>query len=110
MSDARHILVEIQTNMSSYFGFKFTCDGNPKIIVTNTDPILIGKFSTELFSCLGTKLAHNSSYHPQSNGKTEILNKCLEDYLRCFAFDKQTQWMKWLSLTEWWYNSSFHMS
>jgi len=49
--------------------------GNPKIIV-------------RLFYCLGTHLAHSSSCHPQSNGKVEIVNKCLEGYVRCFVFDK----------------------
>jgi hypothetical protein len=52
--------------------------GVPKIIVSIKDPIFTGNFSTELFSCLGTQLAHISSYHPQSNGKTEIVNKFLE--------------------------------
>ena len=50
----------------------------------------------------------NSSYHLQSDGKMEIVNKCLEGYLRCFFFDKQTQWVKWLPLAEWWYNTSFN--
>jgi hypothetical protein len=53
-------------------------------------------------------LAHSSSYHPQSDGQIEIVNKCLEGYLLCFVFDKQTQWFKWLPLVEWWYNTSFH--
>ena len=62
--------------------------GNPKIIVSDRDPIFTGNFWTELFSCLGTQLAHSSSYHPQSDGQTEIVNKCLEGYLRCFVSDK----------------------
>ena len=82
--------------------------GNPKFIVSDRDPIFTRNFWTELFSCLGTQLAHGSSYHPQSDGQTEIVNKCLEGYLRCFVSDKQTQWVKWLSLTERWYNTSFH--
>ena len=56
--------------------------GNPKIIVSDRDPIFTGNFWTELFSCLGTQLAHSSSSHPQSDGQTEIVNKCLEGYLR----------------------------
>ena len=55
-------------------------------------------------------MAHRSSYHPQSDGKTKIVNKCLEGYLCCFVLDKQTQWIKWLALAEWWYNTSFHMA
>jgi hypothetical protein len=82
--------------------------GRPKIIVSDRDPIFTGHFWTELFSCLGTQLAHSSSYHPQYDRKTKIVKKILEGYLRCFVYDKQTQWFKWLPLGEWWYNTSFH--
>jgi hypothetical protein len=44
--------------------------GSPKIIVSDRDPIFTGHFWTKLFSCLGTQLAHSSSYHPQSDGQT----------------------------------------
>ena len=47
---------------------------------------------------MGTKLAHSSSYHPQSDGKIDIVNKCLEGYICFFAYDKQTQWVKWFPL------------
>ena len=55
--------------------------GNPKIIVSDIDPIFTGKFWKESFFFLGAQLAHSSSFHPQSNGQTEIVNKCLEGYL-----------------------------
>ena len=64
--------------------------GTPQIIVSDIDPIFTGNFWLELFSCLGTQLAHSSSYHPQTDGQTEIVNKCLEGYLLCFAYHKQT--------------------
>ena len=51
---------------------------------------------------------HSSSYHPQSDGKIEIVKKCLEGYLHCFVLDKQTHWVKWLTLEKWWSNASFH--
>jgi hypothetical protein len=82
--------------------------GNPNIILSDRDPIFTGYFWTELFSFLVTQLAHSSSNNPQSQGKTEIVNKCLEGYLLFFVSDKQTQWFKWLPLVEWWYNTSFH--
>ena len=82
--------------------------GNPRVIVSDKDPIFTRNIWMELFSCLGTQLAHSSSYHPQSDGQTEIVNKCLEGYLCCFVYDKPTQWVKWLPLAEWWYNTSFH--
>jgi hypothetical protein len=51
--------------------------GIPKIFVSDKDPSFTGNFWIELCSCLDTQLAHSSSYHPQSNGKTKIVNKCL---------------------------------
>ena len=82
--------------------------GNLKVVVSNRVPIFTRNFWTELFSCLGTQLAHSSSYHPQSDGQTEIVNICLEGYLCCFVSDKKTQWIKWLPIAEWWYHTSFH--
>ena len=64
--------------------------GTPNIIVSDRDPIFTGNFWIELFSCLGTQLNHSSSYHPQSDVQTKIINKFLEGYLRCFGADKQT--------------------
>ena len=72
--------------------------GNPKIMVSDRYPIFTGNFWMELFSCLGTQLAHSSSYHPQFDGRTEIVNTFLEGYLCCFVSDKKTQWAKWLPL------------
>ena len=65
--------------------------GNPKIIVSDKDPIFIGNFWTKLFSCLGTQLAYSSSYHPQYDVKTEIVKKCLEGYICFFVSNQQTQ-------------------
>jgi len=49
-----------------------------------------------------------SSYHTETNGQIEIVNKCLETYLRCFIYDKQNKWSQWLHLAVWWYNTTYH--
>jgi hypothetical protein len=36
----------------------------PKVVVSDCDPIFTSHFWTDLFKCLGTQLAHSSSYHP----------------------------------------------
>jgi hypothetical protein len=66
------------TLAATFMGIVQKLHGIPKIILSDKDPIFTGKFCTKLFSCLGTQLAHNSSYHPQSDGQIEIVNKCLE--------------------------------
>jgi hypothetical protein len=55
--------------------------GVPKIIVSDIDPFFTGFFWSKLFYCLGTQLAHNSSYHLQFDGQYEIVNKFLEGYI-----------------------------
>ena len=52
----------------------------------------------------------SSSYHPEIDGQTKVVNKCLESYLCSFIIDKQNKWLQWLHLVEWWYNSTYHMS
>jgi hypothetical protein len=53
----------------------------------------------------------SSTHHPQTDGQTKIVNKCLElTYLWCFVTDKKNKCSQWLHLAEWWYNSTYHTS
>jgi hypothetical protein len=86
----------------------FNLHGLPHSIVSDRDPTSISNFWPELFNLQGTQLHLNIAYHLQTDGQTKVVYKCLKKYLRCFAPERQNQWVQWLPLVEWWYNTSYH--
>ncbi|KAL4202140.1 hypothetical protein AMTRI_Chr02g262210 [Amborella trichopoda] len=82
----------------------------PKSIISDHDLVFISQFWQEFFWLQGMQLQMSSSYHPQTDGQTKVVNRCLETYLRCVTGDKPKHWVKWLSLAEWWCNTATHTS
>jgi len=82
--------------------------GIPKSIISDRDPLFLSNFLEELFHLQGTKLKFSTTYHPQTEGQTEVINRCLEIYLHCFTNDNLRCWYKYLHPAKFWYNSSYH--
>ena len=88
----------------------FKLHGMPQVMVCDRDKIFTSAAWQELFKLTGTALRMSTSYHPQTDGQTERVNQCLEAYLRYFVHACPTKWKQWLSLAEFWYNTSYHTS
>lgn len=77
-------------------------------IVIDQDRIFTSRFWKEMAALTRTKLRMSSSHHPQADGQSERVTQCLEAYLRCFTHACPVKWAQWLSLAEFWYNTSPH--
>ena len=94
----------------SFLDSVYRLHGLPKNIVSDRDKIFMSRFWKELFKLLQVKLLMSTSYHPQTNGQSEVVNRCLEGYLRCMVGEQPKEWSKWLAMAELWYNSNYHSS
>ncbi|GJW67410.1 ty3-gypsy retrotransposon protein [Tanacetum coccineum] len=84
--------------------------GVQKIIVSDRDPIFVSNFWKQIFQLSRTKLNHSTAYHPQTDGKNEVVNRCLEQYLRAMVTDRPHHWVRLLPWAEYSYNTSYHSS
>ena len=84
--------------------------GMPPFIISDRDPIFISNFWREFFKLSGTQSKLSLAYHPQTNGQFEVVNRCVEQYLRCFVHQQPRKWYSLLPWVEFWYNTTYHAS
>jgi hypothetical protein len=79
--------------------------GLPDQIVSDRGTTFASKFWGCLMAQLGVARKLSTAYHPETNGQTERLNQTLEQYLRHYVNYQQDDWVKWLPLAQFAYNS-----
>jgi hypothetical protein len=84
--------------------------GIPRTIVLDRDTKFFSNFQRVFFKGFGTNLNFSTTYHPQSDGKTERVNRVIEDMLRMYVMDKPSKWEHYLHLVEFAYNNGYQAS
>lgn len=52
-------------------------NGIPCLVVSDQNRIFLSTFWIEIFKLQGTLLKHSNSYHPKTEGQSEVVNRCL---------------------------------
>ena len=81
----------------------------PTSIVSDRDVRFTGAAWGQLWRGLKTEQKMSTSFHPQTDGKTERSNRTLQAVLRSYAESRQ-DWDEWLSFVAAAYNSTVHES
>ena len=76
------------------------------MIISDRDAKFTSCFWKALFNLTDTKLAMSITYHLQTDGQTECLNRTLEEMLRAYVGYKQDNWDDYLPIAEFAYNNA----
>ena len=82
--------------------------GIPRSIVSDRDVKFLSYFWKTLWAKLGTKLLFSTTYQPQTNRQTEVVNRILSTLLHTMIPRNLKNWKECLSHVEFAYNRSVH--
>jgi hypothetical protein len=82
----------------------------PEQFIHDRDTRFTSQFWKALFGLCGIKQTNSTAYHPQTDGQTEVVNKSIEDYLRHFGDENQSDWDTLLPFASFAFNNSVHES
>ncbi|CDJ63804.1 hypothetical protein ENH_00052380 [Eimeria necatrix] len=84
--------------------------GFPEVLISDRDPRFQSDLWNQLCRRFNIKRCMPSSYHPQSDGQTERVNRTLEQMLRTYIRSDEREWERLLPALELAYNITSHSS
>jgi hypothetical protein len=84
--------------------------GLPWTIISDRDSRFLSTFWSSLWSMMDTKLTKSTAFHPQTDGKTKVVNKMIVHILRMYNSKHPCTWDESLPYVQHSYNRSLHNS
>ena len=73
--------------------------------MSDRGPQFTSQVMKDICKRLGIQPRLSTTYHAQTDGQTERINRDLQQYLRIFTSEKQDEWVSWLPLAQFSYNT-----
>jgi hypothetical protein len=84
--------------------------GIPQTIVSDRDSWFLNTFWSSLWSLLDTKLTKSTTFHPQTDGQTEVVNQMIVHILCMYNSKHPRTWDESLPYVQHSYNRALHSS
>jgi len=81
--------------------------GVPVSIISDRDLLFMSLFWKVMFKLHETTIKMSTSYHPESDGQTKVINRIVETYLHYFCLEQPKGWINFIGWTEYWYNTTY---
>jgi hypothetical protein len=78
----------------------FSIFGVPDTLISDRDPRFTSTWFQSWCTSLGIKQCMSSSYHPQTDGQTERMNRVVEDMLRHFVNPRGSDWDTFIPIAQ----------
>src|SRR5882762_3610459 len=89
------------SELASLYVKEIVClHGLPDTIVSDRDSKFTSKFWSEVHRILGTKLLMSTTFHPQTDGASERVNRSVGQILQTVIRPDQSDWVDQLPMTE----------
>jgi hypothetical protein len=84
--------------------------GIPKSIISDQDNKFLSTFWSSLWSMLDTNLTKSTTFHPQTDGQTEVVNRMIVQILRMYNSKNPHTWDESLPYVQHSYKWALHRS
>ena len=84
--------------------------GLPTSIVSDRDTQFVGKFWSSMWELMDTKLKKSTTFHPQTDGQTEVVNRTVIQLLRGYCSKHPKLWDEHLCYVQHANNGEKHSS
>jgi hypothetical protein len=102
--------ITAEANAKLFFERVWVHFGIPQSIILDRDNRFLSTFWSSLWSMLDTKLTKSTTFHPQTDGQTEVINRMIVHILRMYNSKHPRKWDESLPYVQHSYNRALHSS